>query len=77
MARRQMRRRTRQPIQNGDVGASVQVMVRIHRGRREDPGTRKGFAELLKRRGFHHDRTGTAGTRIWRGLRLKLPGYDD
>jgi putative DNA primase/helicase len=41
----------------------------------EDPGSRKGFAGMLERRGFQKDRTGKA--RLWNGLRLKAEGYDD
>jgi len=41
----------------------------------EEPGTRKGFAGLLERRGFIMKRTDKA--RLWQGLRLKVDGYDD
>jgi putative DNA primase/helicase len=41
----------------------------------EEPGTRKGFASLLERRGFVMNRTKKA--RLWQGLRLTVEGYDD
>jgi putative DNA primase/helicase len=40
----------------------------------EEPGSRKGFGMLLQRRGFVADRTDKS--RLWRGLRLKVEGYD-
>jgi putative DNA primase/helicase len=43
----------------------------------ETPGGRKGFANLLEKRGFRKDREDTKSrTRIWRGLRLKIPPND-
>jgi putative DNA primase/helicase len=42
----------------------------------EESGSRKGFAALLEQRGFQPDKI-NPGMRIWRGLRLKVDGYDD
>jgi putative DNA primase/helicase len=42
----------------------------------EEAGSRKGFANLLKSRGFILERVGHGGTRGWSGLRLKPQDYD-
>jgi putative DNA primase/helicase len=43
----------------------------------ENPGSRKGFAATLERRGFVRGRAGKEGNRIWKGIRLKSTSSDD
>jgi putative DNA primase/helicase len=43
----------------------------------DPPGNRKSFARILERHGFKSHRQSHSGTRMWRGVRLKVPEYDD